>query len=77
MVTVKELKKLLEDQPDHLQVFISVDGEGNDYKPLSEETWSVANWDAEDREMQHFEEDEATGLEMSPQDPNALILWPV
>ena len=84
-MTVKELKEEIDKLPDHMQVILQKDSEGNGYSPLSgidpdavyipSSTWQgeVYNmdWSAEDACMN---EKEWKGIKAKPR---ALILYPV
>lgn len=84
-VTVKELRELLADLPEDMQVVMSKDGEGNSYSPLSdgssnyiyvpECTWSgdvySTDHSAEDMDM-----DEEDWEEFKATNDRALVLWP-
>lgn len=72
---VKDLKELLSDIDDNLEVVLSCDAEGNKYSPLSdycigmyepETTWCGDFYSQEDAEECGFDYNE-----------NSLIFWPV
>jgi len=65
MITVKELRALLKEVDGDLFVAISIDSEGNDYKPLSED-YTVARGSVYKRDFEFSEEGK----------PNCVILWP-
>lgn len=76
VMTVKDLKKLLNDFPDKYLVVLAKDGEGNDFSPLAE-----GYSDAE-----YIPDSTWSGTIVCPGDedadeqkpaPNCLVLWPV
>lgn len=82
---IKELKELIENLPDDMEVILSKDSEGNNYSPLSdgdpnmvyipETTWFGdvydMGWSAEDACMSDDEWERLNKLDKS------LVLWPV
>lgn len=85
-MTVKELKKELENLPDNMEVILQKDAEGNGYSPLSgvdaavvyipDSTWSgdvysVEEWSADDAGMN---EDEWTEIKTKPR---SVVLFPI
>lgn len=85
-MTVKELKKELENLPDDMEVILQKDSEGNGYSPLSgvdaavvyvpDSTWSgdvysVEEWSADDACM---DEDEWAEIKTKPR---AAVLFPI
>jgi len=84
-MNVKELKEILNDLPDDMEVILQKDSEGNGYSPLSggdtdavyipESTWSgdvySTKWTADDADMDDEEWNEIVSK------PRALILYPI
>lgn len=82
---VKDLKELIKNLPDDMQIVMSSDGEGNSYSPLSggdynsvyvpESTWSgnifYCGWTSDEACM---EEEEWQKL---LEEPKCLVLYPV
>lgn len=69
-LTVKRLKKLLENQPDDFLVILSSDAEGNGYAPGY--SYATGQWKPRDREFIHHEED----AEYRTGPDNAICFWP-
>lgn len=84
-MNVKELKEILNELPDDMEVILQKDSEGNGYSPLSggdaeaiyvpESTWSgdvySSKWTADDADMNNDEWKEILS------NPKALILYPI
>lgn len=84
-MNVKELKEMINNLPDDMEVILQKDSEGNGYSPLAgtdpeavyipDNTWSgevySTNWSAGDAAM-----DDKEWLEILAK-PRALILYPV
>lgn len=77
MMTVKELRELLEQYDDDTIVIIASDGEGNSYSPLdciAEGHYIPENgWNGDFVELEESEEDEDINLDDA--EP-AILLWP-
>ena len=85
-MNVKDLKSLINDLPDDMEVIIQKDSEGNGYSPLSgcdpdsiyipENTWSgecyFTEWSAEDVDMESDEWDK-----LKEDNKRSLVLYPV
>jgi len=74
-MTVEELKAILDKQPHGRQVMLSIDGEGNAYKPLDGYSDTLL-WDPAHQEP-YDPEDETDDREPSEGAYPVLILWPV
>ncbi len=76
MMTVGDLKAILENYPDDMKVFLSIDSEGNEYKQIAE---------VEDHDVYYVDEDynEKTkswafeNYDSDNEDEVVLMIWPV
>lgn len=77
MITVGELKLILDEYDDNRIVVIASDGEGNLYSPLGNVGWGVyfadSSWEGDFVDVDDLEDDDAINLEDS--EP-AIVLWP-
>lgn len=72
-MNVKELKNILRNVPDDIEVILSSDAEGNSYSPVY--TYDVVFFDSDNETVTHpddFSDEEYEALEK-----NAFVLWPV
>ena len=76
-MTVAELMEVLQDVPDHLEVVMSKDAEGNEYSPLSgfdvTNYVSVSTWSGyilDDEDLDELDEEERENV------ASAFVLWP-
>lgn len=76
-MTIKELKEAIKNLPDDLEVILSKDQEGNDFKYLiSLDVANIRSLDDEELEVVHPDDYNELDKEEKLETSKALVLWP-